>query len=269
MRGAVLSAALLLFATAAQAQWTTGGAEIVFSADTPEAEACRLAEQKAKQAALVAVLGERFAFDDIEICRERADDAGCALSRLTWASSDGEVRAVRDLTRRVEPAAMAGFRVCRVALQAEVARWQGAPDPAFDLGVRLNQSVFRVGEEMRIGLEPTQPMQVTVFQWLPTEAPERQVQRLFPNGMDRDGRIAGPAAIPSGDGARRYAIRMAFPAGLPHAAVATEALLVVATRRPVDFREAYGLEEFKARLLEIPRADHRLVRKPYAVVRPQ
>ncbi|MGE5476670.1 MAG: DUF4384 domain-containing protein [Bacteroidales bacterium] len=267
IRGTLLFAALLLCAAPAEAEWAGGAGDVAFSPDTPEAEACRLAEQKAKQDALTKVLGERVAFDDIEVCRERADDAGCALARLSWASSDGEVRALRTLRRRVEAAPMAGFRICKVTLEADVARWRGESDPAFDVGVRLNQSVFRPGEDMRIALEPSQPMHVTVFQWLPGEAPERQVQRLFPNAMDRDGRISGPAAIPSADGARRYAIRMAFPAGQGHAQLATEALLVVATRQPTEFRDSYGLEEFKARLLEIPRADHRLVRKPYAVVR--
>lgn len=268
MRGALLSAALLLCASAAHAEWAAGAGDVAFSTEMPEAEACRVAEQKAKQAALTAIVGEHLSFDDIEVCRERANDPGCALTRLTWAASDGEVRAVRDLRRRVEAASVTGFRVCKVTLEADVARWRGEPDPAFDLGVRLNLTAFRAGEDMRVTLEPSQPMHVALFQWLPYEAPERQVQRLFPNAMDMDGRITGPATVPSTDGARRYSIRMAFPPGQSHAALATEALLVVATRQKVDFRDAYGLEEFKARLLEIPRADHRLVRKPYAVMRP-
>jgi len=270
MAKAVVAAAFLLVASGARAEWSAGFGEFSFASHTPEAEACRLAEEKAKQSALIQVLGERVAVDDLEVCREQADDASCTLGRLVWASSSGEVRALRNMRVDAAPTGIAGFRTCRVSLEADVARWQGEPDPAFDMAVRLNQSAFRNGEDMTVEVEPTQPMHLAAFQWLPYEQRERQVQRLFPNAMDRNDRISGRATIPSADGSARYSIRMAFPHGsLGRAPMVTEYLLVVGTRGRMDFRDSYGLEEFKTRLLEIPRADFRLVRKGYAIMRPQ
>lgn len=270
MAKALIAGACMLAASVAQAEWAEGRGELTFAAHTPEADACHLAEEKAKQAALIKILGEQVAIDDIEVCREQADDTSCTLGRLVWAASSGEVRALRNMRAETSPTGLSGFRVCRVSLEADVARWQGAPNPAFDMAVRVNQSAFRNGEDMTIEVIPTQPMHLAVFQWLPYEQRERQVQRLFPNAMDSNDHISGRTTVPSADGSARYSIRMAFPHGsLGRTPSVTEYLLVVGTRSRVGFRDSYSLEDFKARLLEIPRADFRLVRKGYAIMRPQ
>ncbi|BAE50520.1 DUF4384 domain-containing protein [Paramagnetospirillum magneticum] len=270
LRSAALALAVLLLAPSAQAEWTPGVGEYLFPTQMPEADACRIAEEKAKQAALIRALGERLAVDDVEVCQEKSEDASCALGRLVWAASEGEVRALRGLRSATTATPTPGIRQCRVSLEADVVRWRGEPDPAFQFALILNQTAFRDGEAMTVTVEPSQPMYLAVFQWLPYERRDRQVQRLFPNAMDKDDRITGRATIPSTDGARRYSLDMEFPkAGQAHAPLVSEYLLAVGSRKPVPFRDSYGLEEFKALLLEIPRSEARLVRKGYAIVRPQ
>ncbi len=264
---ALLGLLVLLAPLPAAAGWVSARAERIFSPDTPEAEACAAAEERAKEDAIRQVSGERLASEDLMRCEERGEEASCTLNRSVWNTVDGDVRAVRN--RRTETTALAdGLRRCTVSLEAEIIVAKGVPDPSFDLGVTLNTSVFRQGEAMEIALTPNRPMSVAIFLWLPYESGEAQVTRVFPNSMDPSTTITGPATVPSAEGKRRYVMRVGFPDGQPATRrLVDEYLMVVATRQPVEWRGSYRLDEFRARLLELPRGDSRIVRRGYAVVR--
>ena len=264
----ILVAALAVGSAPARADWVRGQGEQVFGRDTSEAEACRVAEERAREAALKARLGERVAAEDLMTCSEHGAEAECSVNRSVWSMVDGDIRATRNLAVATSDGPAAGFRACTVSLEADVGVAIGQPDPGFDLAVRLNAQVFRPGEDLTIALEPTRAMHVAVFQWLPYQSGSAQVSRLFPNPLDADGRVAGPATVPSAAGAHRYALKLAFPDGQPAARrVVDEYLMVVATKSRIDFRDSYSFDEFRTRLLEIPRSDSRLVKRGYSVVR--
>lgn len=259
---------LALGSPPAAAEWVAVSAEQIFGTETAEAEACRAAEGKAKEDAIRKVTGERLASEDLMVCSERADQAECVLHRSTWSMVDGDITGLRNRHSVTEPAGIAGFRRCITRLEAEVTIAKGQPDPAFDLGVSLNQALFRPGESLSIALTPSQPMHVAAFQWLPYESGEREVTRVFPNPLDQATAIATPATIPTAPGKRRYDLRLSFPDGQPASRrLVDEYLLVVATKKPVAFRDNYRLEELKARLMEIPRSEARLVKRGYSVGR--
>jgi len=266
-RPAALLALSLLFALPARAEWVAGQAERVFGPEMTEADACRAAERLAREAALKARLGERVAAEDTLVCAEKGDTADCSLHRAAWSMVDGDIRAVRDRKAVTRDGPLAGFRTCAVSLEADIGIAKGQPDPGFDLTVRMDTRVFRDGEDLSMGIEPSQPMYVTVFQWLPYDQSSTPVTRLFPNKFDSDNYFAKSGTVPTGAGAPRYALRVAFPPNLPaETRIADEYLLVVATRSRVEFRDSYGLDELKGRLLEIPRAESRLVKRAYGVV---
>ena len=266
-RAVALVALLSLLAPSARAEWVVGKAERVFGPEMTEADACRAAERLAREAALRARLGERVAAEDTLICAEKGEAAECSLHRAAWSMVDGDIRAVRDRRATTQDGPLAGFRTCTVALEADIGIAKGLPDPGFDLTVRMETRVFRDGDELSMGIEPSQPMYVTVFQWLPYDQSATPVTRLFPNKFDADNYFAKRGTVPTGAGAPRYGLRVAFPPNLPaDTRIADEYLLVVATRSPVEFRDSYGIDELKGRLLEIPRADARLVKRGYGVV---
>ncbi len=267
-RLAVLLALCLLAAVPAQADWVAATADRVFGPETSQADACRAAEQQAREEALRQRLGERLSAEDLLACSEHGDAAECALHRSVWISLDGDIRAVRDRRVATSDGPVAGFRVCTVSLEADVGTAIGQPDPSFDFTVTLNTRVFRDGDDLTLAIRPTQPMYVAVFQWQPADRTATPVRRLFPNALDQSDRLESAGTVPSAAGAARYSLRVGFPAGMPAATSAVdEYLLVVATRRQVAFREAYGFDEFKGRLLEIPRSDSRLAKLAYTVVR--
>jgi len=264
-------AATLCCAPPAAAEWVAGRAERLFGPETSETDACRDSAERAREDAIRRRLGERVAAEDLLLCAERGDAAECSTNRSVWSTVDGDIRAIRGETRTTAEGPAPGFRVCTVSLEADVVTASGQPDPGFDLAVRLgDHAVFRDGEVLALALEPTRPMHVAVFQWLPYETGERQITRLFPNPKDPDGRVDGPATIPTRAGQQRYVMKAAFPDGQPAAKrMVDEFLLVVATKAGVTFRDSYAFDEFRARLLEIPRSDSRLIKRAYSVVRAQ
>ncbi len=266
MRAAILITALLL-ALPARAEWIAAKAERVFPPEVSENDACKSAEDHAREDAIRQVTGERLGSEELMRCTEQKDEADCTHNSVVWSVVDGDVRAVRN--RVVETAAVTGgIRRCTVTLEADVVVPPGRLDPAFDIGVRLNAGVFRGGEPLVIALSPSQPMAVAVFQWLPYATGDAQVMRLYPNPLDPARKTGQPFTIPTEAGREHYTLRVGFPDGMPDTRrMVDEYLMVVATRQPVEFRDVYALDDFRARLLELPRGDSRIVRKAYSIVR--
>jgi hypothetical protein len=265
--GLILGAMLAAAGGPARADWIKATGEYRFPPEVAEAEACRAAEERAKEDAIRHLTGEHLSSEQMMRCSDQSGKTDCALNSSVWTQLDGDVRAVRDRQQAVTPD-LEGFRKCSVSLEAEVIVPAGKPDPSFDIGVVPNAAVYRDGEDMRIGLKPTKPMAVAIFEWLPYAQGTDQIARLYPNRFDAEQRISGPTIVPSETGAQRYAMKVAFPDGQPaNRKVLDEYLVVVATREPIEFLPAYTFDEFHARLLELSRSDSRIVRKSYNVVR--
>lgn len=260
----VLAAALPL---PAAAEWVRATGSVIFPPEMSEAEACQQAENRARADAVRQVTGETLSADDTMRCTERGDEAECARNSTVWISVGGDIRQIRARTAETH-VEMDVFRKCTVSFEADIHVAQGRPDPGFDIGVALNQTVFRDGEALVVSLKPSQPMAVQIFQWLPYEKGDAQVSRVFPNAYDAQARLDRPSRVPSKDGGQHYDLRLRFPAGQPaERKMVDEYLMVVATRTPLALRESYTLDEFNRAVAEIPLGDRRLVRRAYAIVR--
>jgi len=268
MRRHLLALSLsLLLPSPALAEWVEAHGSYLFPPSMAETEACSYAEDRARADAVRQVTGETVAAEDVQRCTEQGDETQCARNSALWSSMQGYIRRTGDKSVRVRPAA-AGHRECVVDFAADVAAAEGRPDPAFDVGVSLTQPVLRHGECLVIGLSPSQPMYVQVFQWLPYQGGDQAVVRLFPNAYDSNSRIDGATTIPTAAGTRRYDVRVAFPEGQPPGRrMVDEYLMVVATRTPVPLRDSYSLDDFRRLIAELPRAGSRVVRKGYNIVR--
>jgi len=258
---------LVLTARSAQADWVKAAGEYRFPREISEAEACHAAEERAKEDAVRQITGERLSSEQMMRCTDQSGRTACALNSSVWTMLDGDVRAVRDL--RTEVASdIEGFHKCSVSMEADVVVPAGKPDPAFDIAVTPNASVYRYGERMRIGLAPTRPMAVAIFEWLPYAQGIDQIARIFPNKYDPEHSIKEPSIVPTAAASEHYAMRVEFPKDQPDdRKILDEYLMVVATRDPVEFLPAYTFDDFHARLLELSRADSRIVRKAYDIVR--
>lgn len=265
---AALVCLISLLAPPAAAEWVQARGEYSFGPEVSEEQACQRAERRAKDQALKTAQGERLSSDDMLVCKEKDSQADCEINRFTWSSINGLIAGLRHI-KRENVVLKSPYRTCIVTLEANIEMAKGTPDPGFDLSVQLNEKLFRDGDIMRLMITPSQPMYINVFQWLPYERTERQIMRIFPNVMDRDNRFVTQAPIPSVQGAKNYDMVVGFPQGrhLPDRLV-DEYLMIVATVRDISFRDDYTLEEFNKRLLEIPRAQSRLIKRAYMIAKP-
>jgi hypothetical protein len=239
----------------------------IFPPVMTEAEACQQAESRARADAIRQVTGETFSSEETLRCNEQGDEAECAHNSMIWTMVGGEIRSVRDKTEETK-VEQESYRRCVVSFEADVYVAAGQPDPNFDVGVVLNNAVYRDGEKLTVTLKPSQPMAVQVFQWLPYERGDAQVARIFPNQFDSLSRIDKPVTIPTEAGAKRYDLKVGFPPGQPPGRkMVDEYLMVVATKKPIAFRDSYSLDDFNRVVAEIPLGDRRIVRRAYNIVR--
>ena len=260
---------ILFGANTAFADWVEGRGERMFGPDISENEACYYATQRARKDAIRKVTGEKLKGEDLMVCQEQKDDASCILNRLTWSTTDGIIRGIRNSQRKILRASN-GFQKCVVTLMADVDVAEGKPDPGFDMSVKLNRRTFRDRETLKISVTPTQPMYLTVFQWLPYEKAERQVTRIFPNEFDPGTQFKGKGTIPTKANQSKYDMWVSFPKGVKkQKKLVDEYLMLVGTRNRIPFRKSFSYEEFNKHLLEIPLSERRTIRKAYNIVRPE
>ncbi|CAA7627234.1 DUF4384 domain-containing protein [Magnetospirillum sp. UT-4] len=267
MRKAAAALCLFLLPATANAEWVRATGTYLFPPIMPEAEACQNAEERARADAIRQVTGETFSAEDTLRCTEQGDVAECARNSALWSTVDGYIRDIRGRTSQ-SVANVAGHRECIVSFEADVQVAKGRPDPGFDVGVGINQPVFRDGEKLSVTLSPSQKMAVQVFQWLPYQRDDGGVSRIFPNTFDQVSVIERTVTVPTEAGSKRYDMQVTFPDGMPPGRkMVDEYLIVIATKKPIPFRDAYSLDDFRRLLAEIPRDESRIVRKAYNIVR--
>ena len=266
-RSALIISLLLATPTSAYASWVKATGSYIFPPVMSEAEACQQADSRARADAVRQVSGETLSSEEAMRCTEQGNEADCSRNLTVWTMVGGEIRSTRNL-RTLSSVEADSIRKCTVSFDADVHIAGGKPDPSFDIGVVLNNVVYRDGENLSITLKPSKSMFVQIFQWLPYEQSEGQVSRLFPNQFDSVERITHDVTIPSEAGAKRYDLRIGFPASLAAGRkMVDEYLMVVATKTPVAFRESYSLDDFNRVISEIPLGDRRIIRRLYNVVR--
>jgi hypothetical protein len=155
--------------------------------------------------------------------------------------SYGRVIGHRILEKKTETTELAGggvIPVVRVRVECEVARDEGKPDPSFRLDLNLNGEVFydRGGElkgndEVVVSLECSQDAYVTIF-----GVTNDTVYVLLPNQVTKKNEVKKGAlfVFPSEElRSQAFRLRVSLPRGK---ARATEMVLAVATKDPVEFK---------------------------------
>lgn len=244
-----------------------GSAEYLFGPETSENEACELARNKAKSQALSKIVGEKVSSEEQLICNQttgKTSDYGCEFNRISWSLIDGDIRAVRNEVKKIE--IREGARACVVSLEADIIEPSKKPDPDFDIRVKLNKTVFTVGDDMLVELEGTQPAHLVIFNWLPHQ--NNEVLRIIPYPSDPN---VQSLHLTRGDASK---ISRKFPmethwsdAYSKNKKFIDEWLIIIATKKPYKWLSAYDLDKFKEKLREIPNDERRIVRKGYQLTR--
>lgn len=234
-----------------------------FGPETSEAEACRLATDRAKRLAIERVVGETVRADRLLVCKEGSGDtspaqrSGCRLSQTLWSALSGSLLDARVTQTTITP--YLGGRACNVTLEAVVAKPNGEPDPDFDLQVTLDRPIYRIGEAIQLTVAPTQPGYLTVFNWAPLGQTTAPLIRLLPVDTGLPLAIAAKQVLPR-DGTQLliggFPIDPGESSWIPPDTWA-EYLIAVYTREPLQWPDQISLSDFGRKLHEIPRRDIR------------
>ena len=252
----------------AHAEAVNAKGEYLYGPDTSEADACRLAKERAKANALSKVFGESISMEEQMSCREvrgGKPDYGCELNRVSWSSIEGDIRSVTDYHKVIE--SRVGERACIVTLTADVVIPNRKPDSSFDLKATLNEKMYRAGEVLTISLEPTVPMHIAIFNWVPYQDRDAVIQ-MFPNLMDPQSHITKKTSIPTENKLSVYNFTMTWLESLPkNKTFVDEYLIVIGTKKPIKWLSSYEFSDFKLKLSEIPLDEMRVVKRGYQLIR--
>ena len=258
---------LILQLGPAVAKVVPASGEYLFGPETSENEACELARNKAKSLALSQVVGEKVSSEEQLICNQttgKTTDYGCEFNRITWSMIDGDIRAVRNEVRKIET--REGAKACIVSLEADIIEPTKKPDPNFDISVKLNKTVFTVGDDMLVELEGSESSHLVIFNWLPNQ--KNEVIRIIPYTNDPN---VNSLQLTRGDAnkiSRKFALEAHWSdAYSKNKKFIDEWLIIIATKKPYKWLSSYDIEQFKERLREIPADERRIVRKGYQLTR--
>ena len=265
LKNAIL-ASLLCSTIPVHAEWYKTSADEYFGPEVSEKTACRNAENTALSGAIQRATGQTITASQFQICNDTnkykaANKDICQLLTSTSATTEGIVVAIRDKSQEVIQ--LTNQRICRVSLEADIKRDAGQIDTSFDPEIRLEKTMLKDGETVRVIVRPNVPLYITLFVYSPYLQDFEQVQRIYPNTFEPSKRIKHYTEFPSRDSA--YSFNAYFPSSYDDTEQVGEILIAVATKTEIPFRTRFNFAEFNARLQEIPKSDRRIVKIPYFI----
>ena len=262
-RQGILLLGILLISNCIHAEMARGVGEYLYGPDTTENKACELAQDKAKSMALISVMGESVSNEEQLYCKEtsgKKSDYDCEYNSVKWSLIEGDLKPPTNVKRVVE--SKTGFNSCKVSLDVEVIVPLRKPDPNFDVKAKINQTVFRVGDDLTLEIESTMPANFAVFNWLPYENDQVIFVPLINSSEVFDSYSLKK------DAGSKFRFKQSFSAIWSKAYKGDkkfydEWVVVVVTKKPYKWLSSYDLDKFKEKLREIPNDERRINKLGY------
>jgi len=254
---------ILLISNCLHAEMAHGVGEYLYGPETSESKACELAQDKAKSVALISVMGESVSNEEQLYCKEtsgKKSDYDCEYNSVKWSLIEGDLKSPINVKRELD--SKTGFKSCKVSLDVEIIVPQRKPDPNFDVKLKTNQTVFRVGDDLNLEVESTMPAYFAVFNWLPYENNQVIFVPLTNSSEVFDSYVLKK------DVGGKFQFKQSFSATWSKAYKGDkkfydEWVVVVVTKKPYKWLSSYDLDEFKTKLREIPNDERRIKRLGY------
>ena len=178
-----LAIIFIFFSTQSFAEWVETEGSYMYGGDISRNEGCGLAKEKARLKALEKVLGQKISSEETEFCSEIDGKTTCERNQFFLSQFNGDISALAPLDEKVESVTVGDQEayICKVRIRANVVKKSNILDVGFDINVKLNQRNFKDGEELKIDIELSNPVYLTIFNVFPYEKKNYQVQKLFPN----------------------------------------------------------------------------------------
>ena len=241
---------------------TTG--KFTYGPDTSERKACKLAEVRAKSEAIQKIYGEKFTSVQQVSCKEvnsEEDNSNCVYHSFMLNTVDGEILSSKLISEEV--LSIGRLSQCIVELVITAKKDLEKNDPGFDFQVELNKTLFRSQEKLKISINPSAKMYLSIFAWYP-QVDEEKITRIFPNKWDGDKYLKDSVQIPLESSNEEMIL--VFPDEIEYTIV-DEILFFVATKNNVGWLKEYTSKDFKSRLSEVRKPDKRVHKLIYRIIK--
>ena len=233
----------IIFSASAEVVVTEGA--YTYTGNISKNDACELAKERAKLKALVKVLGQTISSDEMENCSEVDGKTSCERNQFFLSSFYGDITGIKELNKKVTTEKISSgeeISICKIKIRSNVKKSTNNLDASFDFNVKLNQKIFRDGEQLKIDIELNKPFYLTVFQVLPYEKKDYQVYKLFPNDLEPNNYLKDNSfKLPQN---AKYQIE--FP-NVSNKNSIDEYLVFVATEKDIKWLEKYTkMEDLKS-----------------------
>jgi len=243
-------------------------AEFYFGPDLSRNQACENARESAKSKAIAMVSGEKISFDQQLQCFQRSknsDERKCEINQNTAFLVEGQISRSETISETVKT--VPGAQVCTVLMVVDVIPPSLESDPSFDFKFEINRTNFRQGDNLIINLIPSKMMYVYIFNWRSAFNKENVI-KIFPNEVDKDNYIIKSITIPTKNSDSKYSFELDWDAPIGYDKdYMNESIIVVATKKPIDWLSSYDIKRFKEKIMEIPLNQRRVVRKSFMLFR--
>ena len=163
------------------AEWIKVSDKHIHLGDYSVKESCKIAIEKARKKAITESLGIKVSSDVISRCSEVDGEYDCERNQLSLFELNGNIIGERNKKKK-DGKNDDGIRYCEITLEANVVPIKKNNDPSFFFDVKLNQEIFRTNEEVKIEINTSKEMYMTIFQWLPYGGKKYNViTKIFPN----------------------------------------------------------------------------------------
>lgn len=147
-----------------------------------KSESCKIAEEKAKNNAIIKSLGLTVSSESISNCSEVDGEYGCERNKFSLFQLNGDLTASKIIKENYGKEFETEILFCEITIEANVEPVKKNLDPNFQFDVKLNKKIFRSGEELEIKINTSKEMYMTIFQWLPYGGGKYNiVTKIFPN----------------------------------------------------------------------------------------
>ena len=233
----------IIFSASAEVVVTEG--TYTYTGEISKNDACELAKERAKLRALEKVLGQTISSDEIENCSEVDGKTSCERNQFFLSSFNGDITGIKELNKEITTEKISSgeeISICKIKIRSNVKKSTNNLDASFDFNVKLNQKIFRDGEQLKIDIELNKPFYLTVFQVLPYEKNDYQVHKLFPNDLEPNNYLKDNSfKLPQN---AKYQIE--FP-NVSNKNSIDEYLVFVATEKDIKWLEKYTkMEDLKS-----------------------
>ena len=216
----------------------TGTGQWYYGPDTSENVACARAEQLAKADAVRNVIGEAIFIDEFSNCAEVRGEPKCRYESSIFSVTDSYIRK-STITERTIGTSF-NRNVCTVEVNVKVTN----DKPKIDANVN-GRFFYKEGEAMSWDLKTSDPTKVYIY-----HIEGNKATMMWPTYVGTNNAVANELTVPTPG----YKFKA-------RAGKLSESLVFVFTNEKINLMRNYELDDLNSKLLSIPIAERRIVRR--------